>query len=168
MFKKIIIALMLILPVGAFAQKFGHVSSQEIAVLLPDWSKAETEMKDLQKAYADDLQRTEQEIQKKYAEFQADLQKGNVPENIQERRQKEIQDMVTKAQQFQEEAGQAMDRKQQELIQPIFQKVDNAIKEVGQAGGFTYIFDLSRTYIPFINEAQSTDVTAQVKAKLGI
>jgi len=31
-----------------------------------------------------------------------------------------------------------------------------------------YIFDLNRTEIPYVNEAQSTDVTAAVKAKVGI
>ena len=59
-------------------------------------------------------------------------------------------------------------QKQQELTDPIIKKATEALKAVGTEKGFTYIFDLSQTPIPFINEQQSTDVTADVKAKLGI
>ena len=45
---------------------------------------------------------------------------------------------------------------------------DDAIKAVGQEGGYVYIFDLNATQIPFVNETLSTDVTGAVKAKLGI
>ena len=47
-------------------------------------------------------------------------------------------------------------------------KIDDAIKAVGQEGGYVYIFDLNATQIPFVNETLSTDVTGAVKAKLGI
>lgn len=61
-----------------------------------------------------------------------------------------------------------MQKKQQELMAPILQKANDAITAVGQEQGFTYIFDLDSTPIPYVNETTSTDVTAAVKAKLGI
>jgi outer membrane protein len=54
------------------------------------------------------------------------------------------------------------------MLEPIAKKIDDAIKAVGQEGGYVYIFDLNATQIPFINETYSTDVTGAVKAKLGI
>jgi outer membrane protein len=45
--------------------------------------------------------------------------------------------------------------------------VSAAIKEIGAAGQYIYVMDTS-SGIPFINETLSTDVTDQVKAKLGI
>ena len=170
MLKKIAIAVMLIIPMGIFAQnlKFGHVASQEIIVLMPEYAKAQTEIQALDKTYSDELRVINEEITKKYQEFQQAMQDGSLPANIQERRQKEIQDLMEKSEQFQQDAYQKMQEKQQELLTPILQKAENAVKEVGQAEGFIYIFDLSRTYIPYINENQSTDVTAKVKAKLGL
>ena len=47
-------------------------------------------------------------------------------------------------------------------------KLDDAIQSVGKSQGFTYIFDIARTSIPYINTDQSTDVTTSVKSKLGI
>jgi outer membrane protein len=59
-------------------------------------------------------------------------------------------------------------QKQQDLMSPIYQKLDNAIKTVGEAQNVIYIFDVSRTAIPYINTIQSTDVTSLVKTELGI
>ena len=55
-----------------------------------------------------------------------------------------------------------------QMQEPIAKKVDDAIKAVGQEGGYVYIFDLTSTNIPFVSETLSTDVTAAVKAKLGL
>jgi outer membrane protein len=49
----------------------------------------------------------------------------------------------------------------------LVEKITKAIKEVGAAGGYLYIFDTS-SGIPYISETLSTDVTAAVKTKLGI
>jgi outer membrane protein len=54
------------------------------------------------------------------------------------------------------------------MLEPIVKKIEDAIKAVGQEGGYTYIFDLNTTNIPYVSETLSTDVTAAVKAKLGI
>jgi outer membrane protein len=55
-----------------------------------------------------------------------------------------------------------------EMLEPIAKKIDDAIKAVGQEGGYVYIFDLNATQIPFVNETLSTDVTGAVKTKLGL
>ena len=47
-------------------------------------------------------------------------------------------------------------------------ELDDAIKAVGAAEGVIYIFDLARTSIPYVNEAQSINLTNKVKANLGI
>lgn len=54
------------------------------------------------------------------------------------------------------------------MMEPIYKKFEDALKAVGQEGGYIYIFDLNRTDIPYVNETQSTDVTAAVKTKLGL
>jgi outer membrane protein len=52
-------------------------------------------------------------------------------------------------------------------MQAITAKVVDAIKQVGQAGGYVYIMDMAGG-IPYISTTLSTDVTAQVKSKLGL
>ena len=54
------------------------------------------------------------------------------------------------------------------MMDPIYKKLEDAMKEVGKAGGYTFVFDLNRTDIPYINEAEVKDITNDIKTKLGI
>ncbi len=173
MLKKIALALILIIPMSVAAQtlKFGHIATNEIIPLMPEFTAAQAEMEKLQKTFEDEMKRMEDEFNRKLQELQTANADGSLPANILERRQKELADISEKSQQYQQDFYQQGQQKQAELINPIYQKIDKAIKEVGDAEGFTYIFNTSATnmpYIPYINESQSTDVSAKVKAKLGI
>lgn len=167
MLKKIAVAaLMFILPLGVMAQaKFAHMNSQEVITVMPEFTKAQADLDALVKQYQKEMETTEAEVNRKYQELLQ--QQDSLPKNILERRQKEVQDMVQRQQQFQQEAQQSMQKAQQDAMAPIYKKLDDAIQTVGKAEGVVYIFDLARTSIPFVG-AQSIDVTAKVKAQLGI
>lgn len=162
--------MLLALPMGVFAQnlKFGHINAQEIISVMPEFTKAQNDIQALEKQLTAELQRTQEEFNKKYQEFQQAIAKDSLPPNIAERRQKELQDMAQRQDQFQQEAQQQMSKAQNDAMAPIYQKLDNAIKAVGAAEGVIYIFDLARTSIPYVNESQSINLTNKVKANLGI
>ncbi len=167
MLKKIALAVALFaLPLGAMAQqKFAHMNSQEVITVMPEFTKAQADLDALAKQYQKEMETGEAELNKKYQEFlqQAD----SLPQNIAERRQKEIQDMAQRQQQFQQEAAQAMQKAQTDAMTPIYKKLDEAIQAVGKAEGVIYVFDLARTAIPYIG-TESIDLTAKVKTQLGI
>ncbi len=170
MLKKIALVLLLALPMGVFAQnlKFGHINAQEIVSAMPEFAKAQSDIEALDKQLTSELQRTQEEFNKKYQEFQQAIAKDSLPANIAERRQKELQDMMQRQEQFQQEAQQQMQKAQNEAMVPIYKKLDDAIKAVGAAEGVIYIFDLARTPVAYVNESQSVNLTAKVKAQLGI
>ena len=166
MLKKIALVMLLALPMGVFAQnlKFGHINAQEIITVMPEFTKAQNDIQTLEKQLTAELQRTQEEFNKKYQEFQQAMAKDSLPANIAERRQKELQDMMQRQEQFQQDAQQQMQKAQTDAMAPIYKKLDDAIKAVG----VIYIFDLARTSIPYVNEAQSINLTNKVKANLGI
>ena len=166
MLKKIALFLMLILPMSVFAQKFGHIKTQEILTVMPEYTKAQTDINTMQKQYQDEMKRVEDDFQKKFTAYQQE--QANLPKNIQERRQKELQQLSERGMQMQQDAQQQLQQSWLEMLEPIAKKIDDAIKAVGQEGGYVYIFDLNATQIPFVNETLSTDVTGAVKAKLGL
>ena len=69
---------------------------------------------------------------------------------------------------MQQDAQQQLEKSWMEMMEPIAKKIDDAIKAVGQEGGYVYIFDLSQVNIPYVSETLSTDLTSTIKAKLGI
>ena len=163
--KKLFLAVMMLAPVAAFAQKFGHVNAQDIIQVMPEYTKARTEIEALQKQYEDDLKSMQEEMQKKAEAYEKE--QASLPANIKERREKELQDMYQKLQQSAADNQQALQKASGEKMQAITTKVVDAIKSVGQAGGYVYIMDIA-SGIPYISTTLSTDVTDQVKAKLGL
>ena len=145
--------------------KFGHVNSQEIIQVMPEYTKAKSEIEALTAQYEADLKSMQDELQKKGEAFEKE--QATLPENIKQRRQQELQDMYTKIQQSFQDNQQALAKAQQEKMQAITTKVVDAIKAVGQAGGYVYIMEMGAG-IPYISTTLSTDVTAQVKQKLGL
>ena len=144
--------------------KFGHVNTNEIIQAMPEYNKAKTEIDALQQQYEADLKSMQDELQKKAEAF--DKEQATLPDNIKQRRQQELQDMYTKIQQSYQDNQQALAKASQEKMAAIQSKVLEAIKSVGQTGGFVYIMEDNS--LPYISTTLSTDVTAQVKAKLGL
>jgi outer membrane protein len=151
--------------VNAQSLKVGHVDSSAIMEIMPERTKVE---QDLQ-AYAAELQ---SELQAMAAEYQNKLQdyqanQATMSNLIRQSKEKEIVDLETRIQEFQASADMALQNKQMELIAPLIEKVQNAVNAVGQEKGFTYILDKASGTVVYIGE-NATDITADVKAKLGI
>jgi len=163
--KKLFIMMLMLAPMAAFAQKFGHVNSQEIIQIMPEFAKARGEIEALTKQYEADLKSMQEELQKKAESFEKE--ESTLPENIKQRRQTELQDMYQKIQQSYQDNQQALAKEQSDKMQAITAKVLEAIKAVGTAGNYVYIMDIT-SGIPYISTTLSTDVTKDVKAKLGL
>ena len=167
MLKKIVMAVALIaLPaLGAMAQqKFAHMNAQAVIVEMAEYKKAQTDLETMQKGYQDELQRTQDEFNKKYQEYVA--QADSLPRNIAERRQKELQDMNARIQEFGENAQKQLQERETELFKPLIERAKDAIKEVAREGGYSYIFD-SGTGATLYDEG-GDDIMPLVKKKLGI
>ena len=163
--KKVLFMILMLAPIAAMAQKFGHVNSQEVIQAMPEYTKAKTEIEALAQQYEADLKSMQEEMTKKLKDYEANAK--TLPDNIKQRRETELQEMDQKIRQSYQDNQQALAQAQQEKMQAITTKVIDAIKQVGQAGGYVYIMD-NAGGIPYSSTTLSTDVTAQVKAKLGI
>jgi outer membrane protein len=86
---------------------------------------------------------------------------------IRQTKEKEIVDLQERLQNFQQTAQQDIQQKEAELWQPVIDKANNAIQEVGKENGFTYIFDVSAGVVLYFSP-ESIDVLPLVKTKLGI
>lgn len=164
--KKLLMMALVLAPICVFAQKFGHIDSGSIIQLMPEYTQAMSELETLQKQYSDELKYLQDELTKKNDDFEA--QAETLPDNIKQRRQQELQDLYEKMQQFYADSQNNLRKASDEKMASITEKVLKAIQTVGDEGGFTCIFDAADGIIPYISKTATTDVTEQVKAKLGI
>ena len=155
------------LSVGAKAQnlKFGHINSQELLQAMPERDSAEAKLTRFTKTLELQLEELQVEFNKQYQDY---LQKRDTyTAAIKEMKEKELTEMQQRAQEFQQVAGQDLQRMQQEVMKPVIDKADAAIKKVGQDNGFIYVFDTSNGSILYQSD-KSIDVMPLVKKELGI
>lgn len=167
MFKKLILALTLALPMTTFAQKFGVVDLENVFQAMPEATTMQTQMDESSKKYQAEFQKLGEELDKLYAEFQTISNDPNTPDSIKQRRMQEIQEREQKANQFRSTATQDLNRLQEQLMAPIQQRISEAVKAVGSEGGYTFIFPNEQGLLLYMG-ADVTNVTDAVKAKLDI
>ena len=162
--KKLVLMLLMFAPLATFAQqKFGHINAQEVMSQMPEFIKARGEMEAKAKQYENDLKAMQDELQRKSQEY--DKNKSTMNATKQQETETELNNLYQKYQQALQDNQQSLAKEQQDKMQPITTKLVNAIKAVGQAGGYVYIMDTSAG-IPYITTTLSKDVTADVKAQL--
>jgi outer membrane protein len=161
--KKIIITIMLALPMLASAQKFGHINTQELFAQMPEVAQVKLKMDTINAQYESQLTSMQEEFQKKLQDYQS--QEATMADAVKQIRQQELQEMQQRIQLFYQTAEQDIQKKQQELLAPVHEKMSKAIKAVGEREGYTYIFD-SAAMVHIGSDA--TDATPAVKKELGI
>ena len=156
----------MILPLGVFAQdlsKIAYVNTQEVFNAMPEVAAMQKQLSDLNTNYQTELKKMQDEYQKKYSDYVQ--QQDSLTENIKLRRQQEIQDIQGRIDNFIQVAQQDVQKKQQDLLQPIQAKIQTAIKSVGDEKGYTYMIDPAAL---LYTSPTAVNATAFVKTKLGL
>ena len=168
MIKKILLALVVALPMCAWAQapKFGIVDVESIIPKMTEFVEAQNKLSEASKTYETEYAKINEELQKLYTELQELDKDPNTLQSIKERRMQISRIAIKKPSQFaQTRPARIFSAQQAQLMQPIQEKVMNAIKSVGTENGFTMIFPEA---VPAYISADVQDVTALVKTKLGV
>ncbi|GAB6394907.1 MAG: OmpH family outer membrane protein [Bacteroidales bacterium] len=163
--KRLIILSLLLLPAGGFAQelKIAYVNVQEIFMAMPEIPEIEKKIADLNERYQKELKTMQDEYTKKYSDFAA--QQDSLTENIKLRRMQDIEDIRTRINNFIPIAEQDVQKQQQDLLQPVQDRIRAAIKEVGDEKGYTYVLSMEPSLFLYTG-TNAIDATPFVKTKL--
>jgi outer membrane protein len=156
--------LLLAATVSATAQKFGYVNSAEILSELPAMKAAESNLEGLQKQLQKKGQAMVQEFQTDYQALQQEAQAGTMSPKQQQEAAAKLQVREEEIGQFEQSMMADLQKKRADLLEPIYEDINNAIKEVAEENGYQFIFDQQ----VLLYGQESQDVSALVKAKLGL
>jgi outer membrane protein len=150
---------------GAQNLKFGHIDLQALVQLMPERASAETEFNSFQTELEEVLGEMQQNYQQKLKELEGlGEDASEVKRNA---KITELQDIQQRIQNYQMTANQQLQQKQAELLQPVFDKAENAIQDVAKEQGLLYVFDTG-TKVVLYKSNQSLDMLPLVKQKLGL
>lgn len=144
--------------------KLGHINSTQLLSMMPESKAADSSLQKFGTSLESQLKTMSAEYESKISDYKKD--EASMAEPVKQSRVKEITDLESRIQDFQQSAQQSIQKKKEELYSPIIKKADDAIKSVAKEKGFTYIFDSSVGVLLHAND--SDDIINLVKTKLGL
>lgn len=142
-----------------------YVNTIDIISSMPDKISATERLNTLSNNYKEELKIMQNEYNKKYSDFIT--YQGSLAESIKLRRMQELTDLENRIQNFTNLAQKDIEEHEQQLLEPIKLKVNDAIKDVGVEQNYTVIYDLDNPGILFVSP-NAIDANELVKSKLGI
>ena len=146
------------------APKFGHLDFAKLYAMMP----GQDSIKTAYETYAKDLQNQmatmQAELENKYADYTTN--QATMSNIIKQTKEREIQDLQTRIETFNQQAQQDLADKENELTAPVIEKARKAVEAVAKENGYTYIFNSSQGMLLYSDPGD--DITTLVKKKLGI
>lgn len=160
------LATVALLTIGSFsvaqAQKVAHISVDSLISIMPESKVAEGVIMKHQKELEGQVATMQTELQTKYEKYMAEG--ATMSDLIKASKEKELQDLKNRVDEFTQQARQDLQNKQQELSRPIYDKARKAIEMVAKENGYKYVLDTSTGVV--IYSEPTEDILPLVKKKL--
>lgn len=144
-------------------EKIAYINSVELLEGMPEKVRASKRINDLNKKYKDELKVMQEDYNKKYSDFIS--YQNSMAESIKLRRMQELYELEKNINDFMKIAQDDITMQEQQLIEPLKQRLKDAINAVGVEQGFTCIYDLANPGIAFVTPL-ATDANPLIKRKL--
>lgn len=167
--KKQIIALLFLamLPLASWAQKYACVNTEYVLNNIPDYAQAQNQINKLSETWQKEIENKFIEIDKLYKTYQQEAYL--LPDNLKRKREDEIIAKEHEAKELQNKyfgPGGDLDKKREELMKPIQDRVYSAIERIAGEKGYAFIFDKSGSATVLYASAKY-DISDQVLDLLG-
>lgn len=154
------------LTVGSFtvanAQKIAHISLDSLITVMPESKTAQEVAQKYLKDLETQVATMETELQTKYNDYMQNS--ANMSDLVRQTKEKELQDLNKRIEDFKMQAQQDYQMKYGELSKPIYDKAKKAIEAVAKENSYKYVLDTSAGNVLY-SEA-SDDILGLVKKKL--
>lgn len=165
-------AAMMLMTVVAYGQDFkiGYTNIDAIVFNMPEITGINSELDTYQKQLGSQVNTKRGEISTKMQQLEQMAQDPNAAQIVLQERQNEIIKLQENLQAFSVQAEQAYGKKQAQLLNPVYQKVQNAIEEVRKEKGYSMILNAQIAGAGGVVLAgrDEDNITEAVFAKLGV
>jgi len=167
--KRLLITLVFISAIyaGASAQKFAFVDTKYILNSIPSYKAATEELDKISATYQKDIEDMYAALDKDYQNYQAE--KVLLSSEMQKKRENEIVQKERNIKNLQKKYfGQdgELFKKREELIKPIQDQVFEAVSDISQEEGYSFVYDLA-SGVQMLYTNPRLDKSDQVLMKLG-
>lgn len=173
MIRKMFMVTALVMMVGLLnAQEFkiGYTNIDFIVFNMPEMEGISSELTTYRKQLMNQVQTKENALRSKMEQFQTMAQEPNASREALEKMNKEIVDMRAGYEKFAGEAEQAYNAKEAEKMNPVYQKVQNAIEAVRVESGLAMVVNsqIGGSGGIVLAADESLNITEQIFTKLNV
>ncbi len=123
----------------ATSAKIGFADVDYIFTQMPEHKQIETELQSTQNQLKNQIDGKYQEFQKKLADYQANI--NTMLDAVRQNTERELTQLQENLQRLQQDAQVTIENKRNQLMEPVFQKVAQAIEDVAKENGYTFILN---------------------------
>lgn len=146
------------------AQKIGYINARAVLLATPGYAQAESTYNRELTGFRTEVERLQASLDSAAADFDQKSVMLSATAKTAKRRDLEAQRtrLETRANELRDKAAQ----REQELLSPLHNKVNDAIESVRAEGGFALLFDVSANDGLIVAADKSLDVSDKVIAKI--
>lgn len=146
------------------AQKYGQINFEEIIQLMPEMDSVNVKYQAAAQDYQEQLESIQVELNNKRYDYQKNA--ANYSDGVKQLKEKEIQDLLNRQQEFYQVAQQEMAKIENDLMSPLVAKATEAVKKYCKANGIIVVYQTGSMI--YLDDDAITDITAPIKQELGI
>ncbi|MFN3403375.1 MAG: OmpH family outer membrane protein [Cytophagaceae bacterium] len=152
--------------------KIGYTNLDYILSQLPEAKQIESELQAYEKQLQNQLQSKYGEYEKKLQDYEKSAKSGVMTDVVREDKEKELMNMQKSIREFEENAQSSLQKKQVSLLEPVLEKVQKAIDQVGEENGYSFILSTHADYggsaIILYAKNKEDNISDLVLKKLGV
>lgn len=152
---------LLLTPALAKDLKLGVVDIEDIINKSPEYKRIESNLKRKSEELGRPLQRREQELSQKLADFQKQAQAGIIKDEAKKRRESEFQKMFQDIQKSRDQAARQFQDYYQREMKPLMDKLNRAVEQVANENDLDIVFPKSGIFL----KNKSLDITEKVRSR---
>ncbi|TGE05273.1 OmpH family outer membrane protein [Hymenobacter fodinae] len=146
--------------------KIGYTSVEYVLSQMPESKQIESQLKDYSTQLKNQLDAKATEFRTKGEAYQKGA--ATMTDVVRTDKERELQNMQQSIQEFQQNAENSLQQKQQALLKPALDKLQKNIDAVAEENGYTYILNSDGASPVLLHGPKDGDVSDLILKKMGI
>ena len=154
---------------GIAQEKIGYTNVELVLLYMPETKAMDQQIQSFQTLLSEQLKVKDDYAVSKLNEYQEKASKNLLSETDRIAAEQELANLDTEIKTFAQESEYKIEAKRQELLTPILQKLEQAINDVAEENGYTFILNSTINGMSnVLYGPEKQDVTEAIMDKLGI
>lgn len=165
----VLFSLLFLVAAASFAQRFAYVDTKYILEKMPEYTQAQAALDKQAALWQTEIDNKNEALKKMYNKYQAE--EFLLSEELKTERENEIMKAEEEIKELQKQRfgfNGDLFTKRQELIQPVQDKVFDAVQKIAEQRAYDFIFDKASGGATMLYTNPKYDISEEVIKKLGL